>query len=323
MPESRITKDSESLEATLAHVAMLYYREGLTQGEIAQRVGVSRATIINYLRLARDLGVVDIRIRGESFTTSPLARRLSEQFALADCYIAHDDGQPQDDANMLERVAQLGASAMRDLLEAGDSLGVAWGETIQHVARAFPMGPVPSLTVYQIVGSMVFNPLYAAENCTIEIARKTLAACRTLHTPAVVSSVDLADRLRAEPIIARQIEQLAHLTKAVFAVGSLVPPTTLMAAGLTSSAELKAYVDAGAVGVLWGHFVDERGQVVEGPLSGRVISIAPADLRRVPVRMLVSAGPSKHRPILAALRGGYVSHLVTDEASAVWLLDQS
>ena len=34
----------------LANVALLYYGEGLTQNEIATRMGVSRASVVNYLR---------------------------------------------------------------------------------------------------------------------------------------------------------------------------------------------------------------------------------------------------------------------------------
>ena len=95
MPDGKhIAKDTGAEGATLAHVAMLYYREGLTQGEIARRTGVSRATIVNWLRLAREQAIVDIRIRGESFAASPLARRLAGRFGLIDAYIAHDDAEP-------------------------------------------------------------------------------------------------------------------------------------------------------------------------------------------------------------------------------------
>jgi DNA-binding transcriptional regulator LsrR (DeoR family) len=40
--------------------AWLYYENQLTQNEIAQMIGVSRATIVNYLQEARQRGVVRI-----------------------------------------------------------------------------------------------------------------------------------------------------------------------------------------------------------------------------------------------------------------------
>ncbi|MBV6657616.1 MAG: sugar-binding transcriptional regulator [Devosiaceae bacterium] len=320
MAEGKTVKDVGHSEAQLAHVAMLYYREGLTQSEIAQRIGLSRATIVNYLRLARDLGIVDIRIRGESFTASPLSRQLTERFGLADCYIAHHDMGPQNDEAVLERVAQLAASALHDLLEPSDRLGVAWGETVQQVARKFPNGPIPNLNVHQMVGTMDFNPRFVPEACAIEIARRTLASCRTLHAPAVISTAALASQLRAEPVIARQLEELASLSKALFSVGSLSVPQTLVGSGMATHEELQVYLDRGAKGVFWGHFVDGDGAAVEGPLSGRVIGASLDDVRAVPVRMLVACGPTKREAIGAALRGGFATHLVTDEETASFLL---
>jgi DNA-binding transcriptional regulator LsrR (DeoR family) len=320
MPDGKTAKEANHSEAQLAHVAMLYYREGLTQSEIAQRIGLSRATIVNYLRLARDLGIVDIRIRGESFTASPLSRKLTERYGLTDCYIAHDDVEPQRSEAMLERVGQLAASAMRDLLEPRDKLGIAWGETIQHVANTFPNGPVPGLTCYQLIGSMDFNALFAPEACTIEIARRTLAPCRTLHAPAVVSSVDLAAQLRKEPIIARQLNELADLTKALFSVGSLSHPLTLVGSGMATQDELDTYLAMGAKGVFWGHFFDKDGNGLNGPLTGRLIGASLDQLRAITMRMLVACGKSKREAIKAALHGGFATHLVTDEDTASWLL---
>lgn len=318
MPDGRLAKDTPAGEATLAHVAMLYYREGLTQGEIAQRMGVSRATIVNYLRMAREQGIVDIRIRGESFAASPLSRQLVERFGLSDAYVAFSD--PNEADASLDRVAQLGAAAMHDLLEPGDRLGVAWGDTVQRVARAFPNRAVSDLKVFQMIGSMHAHLLFAAETCTIEIARRTSAACRTLHVPAVVSSTDLAEALRKEPVIARQLAEFASLTKALFSVGHVGPDTTLVAAGIASLPELDAYRKRGAAAVLCGHFIDAAGQPMPGDLTDRTLGTTPAELRRIPVRMLVATGAGKRAAMLATLRGGYVSHLVVDEASAEWLV---
>ena len=319
MPDSKPAKDLGASEAQLAHVAMLYHREGLTQSDIAQRIGVSRATIVNYLRLARDLGIVDIRIRGESFAASSLSKRIAERFGLVDCYIARSDAAPTDDEAMLQRVGHLAASAIRDLLAPHDKLGVAWGETLQKVAQSFPNGPIPSLTVCQLIGSMAYDRLHAPEACAIEIARKTASPCHTLHAPAAVSSADLAERLRNEPILAQQLAELATITKAIFSVGSVDPPKTVIGSRLVTEEELALYLERGAVAVFWGHFIGPDGARVPGPLDGRLIGADMRTLKAIPTRMLVASGQSKHQAVRAAIAGGFVSHLVIDEGCAVWL----
>lgn len=321
MPDGR-HRENGAPEGVLAHAAMLYYREGLTQGEIARRMGVSRATIVNYLRMARDLGIVEIRIRGESFAASTLSRRLVERYGLTDAYVALDDKAPGDDPDPVQRAATLGALALRDLLEPGDRLGIDWGDTMQRVAHAFPAGTtVPGLTVSQVVGSMHSRQLVAAEACAIEIARKTGAECRTLHVPAIVSTPELASQLRAEPIIARQLSEFAQLTKAIFSVGDLSAGTTLVTAGIATPEDMAHYAARGAEAIFMCHFVDGAGRPVPGRLSGRMLGMTLDDLAAVPVRMLVAGGERKRRATKALLAGGYVSHLVTDEDSAEWLVE--
>lgn len=321
MPDGRhIAKDTGTSAAMLAHVAMLYYREGLTQGEIARRTGVSRATIVNWLKHAREQNIVEIRIRGESFAASSLAREVADKFGLTDAYIAHDDETPLPPNEMLLRTAVLGSQAMLDLLDNDDRLGIAWGETVLRMAKNFPRADLPGVTVHQLVGSMSSNHLFAAETCTIEIARRLGASCRTLHAPAMLSSADLADRLRREPVIARQIEAFGSLTKALFSVGDVSDRTTLVAAGVGTAEDVAWYRARGAAAILSCHFIDRDGKPMKGPLTDRTIGATPEVLRRIPVRMLVVSGAEKQDATRALLKGGYVSHLVIDEPGARALL---
>lgn len=322
MPDGKhIPKDTGAESATLAHVAMLYYREGLTQGEIARRTGVSRATIVNWLRLAREQNIVDIRIQGESFATSPLARRLAERYDLIDAYIAHDDAEPLDADAMLTRTALLGGQAMRDLLSESDRLGVAWGETVRRMAEAFPTADLPGLMVHQLVGSMYSEHLFAAETCTIEIARRLKAGCRTLHAPAILSSASLTAELTREPVIEGQLDAFRATTKALFSVGDVSPSTTLVAAGIGTEDDVAWYRERGAAAILSCHFIDHDGTPMHGPLTDRTIGITPEVLREVPLRMLVVSGEEKRTATRALLKGGFVTHLVIDEASARAILD--
>lgn len=303
--------------ATLTQLALLYYRDGLTQGEIAARVGLSRATVINYLRLARDSGVVEIRINGDGFATSRLSRDLAARWDLTAAYLAPTPGPEHP---TLSTLAQVAAIAVADLLTPEARLGLAWGETVQAVAEAFPLRAMTGLTVHQMVGSMHGERLFAAESCAFEIARKCQADCRTLHAPAVLSSAALAQALRAEPVIRDQLRQFDRLSHALFSVGSLGPRTTLVTSGISTAGEVAAYAEAGAAAVLCGHFIDAEGRAMATPLGDRMIGITAEQLARVPTRILVAAGEDKLDAIRALLKGGYVSHLMTDESSAKTLL---
>ncbi len=310
----------------LAHVAILYYKDGLTQGEIANRLGVSRATVVNYLRTAREQSIVDIRIAGSSFVGSRLSKGLKERYGLEDVYVAMTFPDPalspaELDVEIRRQVARVGAMALFDLVQEGDILGVAWGETIQLVSEEMSKGSVPNLTVCQLIGSMKSPLLSAAETCAIRIASSLGADCYTLHAPAVLSSAKLAEEIKAEPIIQTQLQRLNTLTKTLFSVGNCETSTHIIQAGITTQEELDWYRANGAVGVICGRFIDAEGRHVEGKVDARMISITPAQLKQVKTDILVASGAEKIEAIKAALAGGYVTHLIIDEATGKQLLD--
>lgn len=308
----------------LANVALLYYKEGLMQSEIATRIKVSRATVVNYLRMAREQRIVDIRINGEAFASSKLSRDLRETFGLEDVYVADVEDAGEHSKPRRDRtnrvVARVGAMALHDVVQPGDTLGVAWGETINLLAEELPHGEVPSVTVCQLVGSMKSPLVSASESCAIRIASRLGAECNTLHAPAILSTRALAEGLRAEPVIHAQLAQLKGLTKAIFSVGNCQKDTHIIRSGIVTETDVEWYKSKGAVGVLCARFINAEGEPIEGEPDERMIGIHLADLRDRERGILVAGGASKLHAIKAAIKGRYVSHLVIDRPTGLKLL---
>lgn len=313
-------------DAVLANAAILYYKEGLTQNEIAKRMGVSRATVVTYLRLARENNIVDIRVNGASFSSSKLSKDLKDKFSLNDAYVADytpddADGADRRIENLNKHVARVGAAALYDILKPNDVVGVAWGETIHFLSEELSRGRIEGLTVCQMIGSMKTPLLSAAETCAIRIASRLGADCNTLHTPAVLSSAELAAALRAEPIIKSQLEKFSEFTRTIFSVGNCDANTHIVRSSITTGEEFQWYKSRGAVGVLCGRFIDEQGEHIAGSMDDRMIGITLDELRQLNCGVLVAGGPEKLSAIRATLAGKYVSHLVVDENTARQLLN--
>ena len=302
----------------LAATALLYYKDGLTQNEIAKRLGVSRATVINHLRLARERGIVDIRINGSSFSTNKLSKDIKTRFGLEDVYIAPvlESGSASEvnpEEGPIRQVARVAAMALCEIISPDDVLGVAWGETIQLLAEELPWLSKPGLRVLQMIGSMKSPLLVAAETCAINIARRFGAECYTLHAPAILSNSELAGSLRAEPTIKNQLAQLDGMNKTLFSVGSLLPRTHLLQSGIASEKDLEWYKKNDAVGIICGRFINRKGDHVRGFLDERMIGVTPRQLKTAQAGILVVSGEHKVEATLAAIRGGYTTHLVLDE----------
>ena len=84
--------------------------------------------------------------------------------------------------------------------------------------------------------------------------------------------------------------------------------------------DLDHYVRHGATGVICGRFVDADGRAIPGPMEERMIGIPLEQLTRLPMGVLVTPGHDKVAATMAAIRGGYATHLVTGATVAEALL---
>ncbi|HHH89338.1 MAG TPA: sugar-binding transcriptional regulator [Aliiroseovarius sp.] len=318
-PTRRRTVGQVSGENIVIEAAWMYYHEGKKQSQIAEQLGVSRATIVNCLQEAKERGLVRISLAPEAFTGHRLAEKLRERFGLAAAYVVPDATAASEEGTLM-RVARGAAEWLPSLLEPGDKLGVSWGRTVYEVAEAMEQTRTEDVSVSQLVGSMATPYGFTAEICSAHLAMKLGAQLVNLHAPAVLSDPDLARRLRAEPIIAAQLDALSHCNKAIFAAGSVNHQSHIVSSGVASHADLDWYVSQGAAGVLCGRFIDDAGQPIPGELDRRMIGVELDKLLGLDMGLLVSTGADKVEPMISAIAGGYVTHVATSASTAEAML---
>lgn len=318
---SGLAKTQADKDAFLANVALLYYGEGLTQSDIARRMKVSRATIVNMLREARERGIVDIRVDGRSLAASGMARELRERFDLADVYVSRTgEGGTADPALELAQLARVAATAFCDIIEPGDRIGVEWSRTVHEMAMQLPRLAVDGVEVCQMVGSMVSSHLPASESCAILIANSLSARCYTLHAPALVANPELAATFLSEPTIRAQLERLSQLDMVVTSIGNLSADTHLVAAGMATADDLAAAAAAGARGIMCCRYITAEGKACRMPPDDRLIAVEIEMLRRARKRLLIVRGADRAQATLAAIRGGLATHLCVNQPLAEALL---
>ena len=85
-------------------------------------------------------------------------------------------------------------------------------------------------------------------------------------------------------------------------------------------AAAEALIALGAVGDVCLRYFDATGASVTSPVDDRLIGMTAREIRAVPRRMAVAGGQAKAVAIRAALLGGWVSVLITDEEVAESLI---
>ena len=297
--------------------AWLYYADQLTQSEIAKKLRVSRATIVNYLQEARERGIVSVNISPKAGSRTRVARALMERFGLQGAFVI-PSGEERD---LAQRLGDAGARVLADQIEDGDTIGVAWGRTVLAAADRIALSrPVKDVTVVQVSGSSTGQPDFSAELCTSLLSNRIHARCVNLLAPAVLSTRELKAMLLAEPVLKKQMDLVLSTNRILFGVGDIGPRSTVRASGIASEAEIDDYVARGAVAVIIGRFINECGESVGGHHDERMVGITLGQLKQVPSRICLAGGAVKIAAITATLQAGYATHFVTDLATGEALL---
>ena len=305
----------------LAQVALWYYVDGLDQAAIAERINKSRSMVSRLLDQAREAGLVEVKVHYPLRTDTELERRMCQEFGLAG---AHVLAEPPDDYGvLLKRLGELGARCLQQALRPGMIIGVSWGTAVHAVVSAMPATPVPNAMVVQLIGAVGHgDPLVDGAELGRWLAQKLQASFRFLSAPLLVDDEALAAALRRERTIEETLTLAARADVAVIGIGTPQPDlSSLLRAGYLSRAELESLLQNGVVGDVVAHQFDENGQWLDISANRRAISLDAESLRRIPRIIAVSGGVGKARAILAGLRGGYCTCLVTDARTTQLVLE--
>jgi deoxyribonucleoside regulator len=306
----------------LADVAEMYYEEGLTQVEVAERVGVTRSAISRMLTEARERGIVEIRVIRPLRFDYDLSGALRERFDISDIQVVKWAQDRQPDA-LRDRLGKVGARKLAEILTPNVTLGVPWGTTVAATIDALEVKTRLDARVVQLIGVLgSTSHAYNGQALVERLAHKVDGQGVYLYTPGIVENVDTARSLRNNPDIRHAIDAGRECDIALLGVGTTdLEFSSLYLGGHVSRADLNHLTANGAVGDISGYFFDINGRLIDTEFHDRLVGIPFDDLLRIPVRMAVAGGPTKHEALLGALRGRLITILVTDSVTAARILE--
>ncbi|MFI6076387.1 sugar-binding transcriptional regulator [Actinoplanes sp. NPDC051343] len=307
----------------LTKVARMYHERGLRQPQIAEHLHISQPRVSRLLKQAVAAGIVRTVVITPRGVHSELEEAVEQRYGLAEVVVADSDGQA-DEYSVTQAIAAAAAIYLETTLARSDRVGISsWSATL--LATVDAMHPAPSLAaerVVQILGGVGTSAAQSqATRLTGGLARHTRAEAVYLVAPGLVANAEMRDALVREPSIAAVIEAWQDLTVALVGVGSLEPSTLLRQSGnAIADEEEQRLRELGAIGDVCMRFFDAHGQHVDSGLDDRVLGISAETLKKVPRRVGVAGGERKWKAIRAALGGGWLNVLITDQATAAELV---
>jgi len=303
-----------------ARASWYYYKTGMTQGEIAKRLGINRARVINILNEARKDGTVTFHISGEDSEMMDLEVQLKEKWDLRDVFLTPGVSNEE----LKNDLSMAGAQYLEMNLPSEESLiALGWGETISGITRNLGR-VIPEKTSFVTLCGGVMH--YLSEHTPANVGTPLSGFLYPFHvipTPLMVGTPELRDQLLKEPEV-QHVMNMAQLADiAMVGIGSLEPSSEFEGFGYKSQKELDLLKKRGAVGEMHGEYFNSVGEPLDLQHHHRLISIRLETLRKMKHVVGVAGGADKIEALQAALKGGFIHSLITDEMTARALLPSS
>jgi deoxyribonucleoside regulator len=309
---------SEDHMARLIEVARAYYLDNQTQSDIARSLGISRSMVSRDLTMARDMGIVEIRIKDPRSSLQPHAQQLLRLFPhLFDAVIAPTFSEEPNAVRAM--IGRFAANYLIDHLLPGQRLVLGCGRTLRAVVDALPRQPVEGIEIVQAMGNIGHEAHGIDYN---EIARQAadVLGGRVFYVsaPAILGQRAGTARhfVEANPVLSHALSLVTQADVLAVGLGSLESDQLYAQAGLINPDELDTLRAQAAVGDICGRFFALDGREVIAPFADRTIGITLHDLRRAPLSLGIAGGTDKVEPLIGALAGEYINVLITDELTA-------
>jgi DNA-binding transcriptional regulator LsrR (DeoR family) len=301
-----------------ARAGWLYYIAGNTQDQIAAKLGVSRQSAQRLVALAMSEGLVKVRIEHPIARCLDLADALRAKFGLKFCEVAPSD--PASTSTTIG-VAETTARAMEQALTATQPviMGIGTGRTLRAAVEQLPEINCPQHRVVSLTGNIAPDGSAAYFNVVFTMADAVKAPSFPMPLPVIASSANERDMLHRQKTVRATLDMAAKAQITFVGIGEFDDAAPLFQDGFITAGELAEMRAMGAVGEIIGWAFDADGKLIKGGANDRVAS-APIPSRDAALVIAAAMGKRKRPGIAAAIRGGLVNGLITDELTALALL---
>jgi DNA-binding transcriptional regulator LsrR (DeoR family) len=314
-------RDSRDNDTMAVRAAWLHYAGGLTQAEVARRLGLTSLKAHRLITSANKRGIVKVYIDGDVTECVELENQLVECFSLEYCEVVPDfDQEPLP----LKALGIAGGYYLKRLLDSGELslIGIGHGRTLAACVARMPSTSAANTSFVSLLGG--FSQRFSANPHDVihKIAELTGSPAYVMPVPFFANTVKDRKVLLEQRGLTDVMDMARNTDLNLAGIGSVEVDASLVVSGMIEPAEMTAVQKAGAVGELLGHFFDEAGQAVKSNLSDRTMGLTRAELKKSRI-VAIAGGRQKVRAISSVLHSRLLSGLIIDECTARALIDST
>lgn len=287
-------------------IAWYYYMENMTQQAIADRLNITRMRVIKLLEKARQTGVVQFRISSSLDVRRELETKLMEKYHLKDCYTVPTNPNAAGTNDTIARAASIYiANHVRENSYINFGYGDTTSKTIEYLAQNLET----AVSFVSLTGGVGYYLPKSDSN--IFNAKLYL-----IPSPILMSSAQMANAIKEESSVQEVTNMISLASMTIVGIGGMDDSATIVKSSILNPSDFRLLAMKGAVGDVICHFIDKDGNLVDTEVDSRLVSVHLSTLKELENVIGVAAGRHKIPAMHAALTGGYLDILITDEETA-------
>jgi len=315
-----LTTKRESDDSLSIRAAWLHYAAGMTQADIATRLGVSGVKAHRLISRANENGAVKVSIDGDVAECMILEHELAAKYNLAYCQVVpelHEEGLP------LRALGIAGADFFMREIESGPAhvIGVGHGRTIAAAVARMRRLDACKVKFVSLLGGLTRNFAANPHDVMYRLAEKTGATAFVMPVPFFANTVEDREVLLAQRGVTDVLNLAAQADLMIVGIGTAEPDGLLVAMQMIDTAEMGDVKRRGGVGEMLGHFFNADGKPIEAAISARTVSLE-LDIIKGRRIVAIAGGKEKTWAIRSVLMSQFLNGLITDERSAFALLEE-
>ncbi|NRA87871.1 MAG: sugar-binding transcriptional regulator, partial [Rhizobiales bacterium] len=301
-----------------ARAAWLSYIGGLSQTQIAERLGVSKVKIHRLINLAQKLGIIKAYVENVPHACINLENILIDKFGIKSCLIVPDLVEDCDDSDRhYPAIGAAGARFLQTYLEnkSTKSIGVGKGRTLTSAVKQLIKIDRPDVKIYSIAGSLYRSLAANPYDVVLPLSRHLGGLGYFLPVPYIATNLEEKRQFQSQKFVQELLTMAQDADLFVIGLGALGEGSHVVSTGMMSEEERLEVCAKGAVSDLLGSFLDINGSLVDAPVNELKVGLHYEDLKGKQV-LAMAGGADKAKAILAALRANVITDLISDEAAA-------
>ena len=302
-----------------ARAGWLYYIAGKTQDEIAAHMGISRQAAQRLVSLAVSERLVRVWLDHPIARCLELAARLTDHFKLVRAEVVPSD--PDGGGGGTVGIGEAGAAEITRWLrtERPIVMAVGTGRTLKAAIDHLPPISCPQHCVVSLTGNIGTDGSAAYYNVIFSMAEAVEARHFPMPLPVFGATPGERALMHGQSLVRSTLALAAAADVAFVGIGEMDDAAPLFVDRFLTAREIEAERAAGAAGEICGWIFDQSGRLLRSGANERTASAPLPDRDRATV-IALAKGRRKLPAIAAALQGGLVNGLITDEATAEALL---